>query len=331
MPVVEINSDITTNQVWTANNAYHITAENVNVRALLVIEPGTTVAMSYLSGLIVNNGGTLIARGLPGKPIIFTPDYLYFQYPYCVGYYWQALIFIGPQYYCPLYVESTASTATTIQHCLVEGALGGIVTNNIRLTNPIENNYVCGNGYGIYEIGPHLTDIVNNLCFSNDEAGIEVYLASDPNDMPDQNNVLKIEHNTCDFFQYAGITIHGVTDPNRSPFVNLTNNIISNISWYGLNLVDGYINAAVSNTGYYGNFQNKNWAFDEENPVTAALYPFEPEITINSVFAGGPLAHHYLAANSEFVNAGEKWAEHTPFVGKGELAVGIEVLEGGRA
>ncbi len=61
------------------------------------------------------------------------------------------------------------------------------------------------------------------------------------------------------------------------------------------------INAAVSNTGYYGNFQNKNWPFDEESPVGATMYPFEPEITINSIFEGGPLAHHYLAANSEFV------------------------------
>ena len=58
--VINISSDITTNQVWTANNIYHITA-NVNVRALLVIEPGTIVAFAADKVMFVNNGGTLIS------------------------------------------------------------------------------------------------------------------------------------------------------------------------------------------------------------------------------------------------------------------------------
>lgn len=48
---IEITSDITTNQIWTADNTYHI-ANDINVQALLVIEPGTVskVCAGYDTG-----------------------------------------------------------------------------------------------------------------------------------------------------------------------------------------------------------------------------------------------------------------------------------------
>jgi len=88
--IIDINSDITTNQLWTANNIYYVT-DYVNVKALLVIEPGTMVIFGYECGLFVNNGGTLISKGTPDKPIIYTCDFLYFEYPEYIGYYWQYL------------------------------------------------------------------------------------------------------------------------------------------------------------------------------------------------------------------------------------------------
>lgn len=308
--VIEINSDITTNTVWNANNVYYITdANGVDVQALLVIEPNTTVIFGYQCGLFVNNGGTLIAKGTSDKPIIFTPDWMYYDYPDYIGYYWQVLESEGPYYYSPIYIQDTASPATTVRYCMIEGAVGGIVTNNIRLTNPIENNYLFGNIYGIYEFGPKLTDIRNNLCFYQDQAAIEVWLCPDPNVPPDTENLFTIEQNTCDSYQYCGITVHGVSDANEAPTVYLLNNIVSSNYWYGLNLVDGYMQMIVVNTGYYNNGQNKNWEFDEYNPVVAQSNPYYPYI------GEKPFWHHHLAEGSDFIDAGLQYIEQTKFIG----------------
>ena len=306
--IIEINSDITTNQVWDANDVYYITAETVNVQALLVIEPGTTVIFGYQCGMFVNNGGTLISKGTPNEPIIYAPDYMYFSSPDYIGYYWQALASDGSYYYSPLHIQETASPATTIRYCMIEGAVAGIVSENIRLVQPIENNYLFGNVYGIFESGPKLTDIRNNLCFYNDEAGIEAYLA-DANGIADTDNIFTIEQNTCDSYQYCGITVHGVAEPNEVPTVHLLNNIVSSSYWYGLNLVDGYMQMLVVNTGYYDNGQNKNWEFDEYNPVVAQSNPYYPYI------GEKPYWHHHLAEGSDFIDAGSQYIEQTKLIG----------------
>jgi hypothetical protein len=89
IPVIEINSDITVNQVWNNKTVYHVTA--VSLKASLVIEPGTTVINGPNGGLFVEDGGTLIAQGTPDKPIIFTPDVVWDQCPDSIGYYWQII------------------------------------------------------------------------------------------------------------------------------------------------------------------------------------------------------------------------------------------------
>jgi hypothetical protein len=308
--IIEINSDITTNQVWDANNVYYITDVNgVDVQALLVIEPGTTIIMGYECGLFVNNGGTLIAKGTPDKPIIFTPDYMYYDNPDYIGYYWQVLADDGPYYYSPIYIQDTASPATTVRYCMIEGAVGGIITDNIRLDNAIENNYLFGNAWGVYEFGPKLTDIRNNLCYYNDYAGIEVYLLPDPNKLPDTENPFTIEQNTCDSYQYCGITIHGVPDPNNAPTVYLFNNIVSSSDWYGLNLVDGYMQMVVVSTGYYNNYYDKNWDFDEYNPVCTETNPYSPYMGEKAY------QHHFLADDSAFIDAGSQYIEQTKLIG----------------
>ncbi len=153
-----------------------------------------------------------------------------------------------------------------------------------------------------------LTDIRNNLCFFNDEAGIEAYL-SDPNGMVDAENIFTIEQNTCDAYQYCGITVHGAAEPNEVPTVQLLNNIVSGSYWYGLNLVDGARQVLAANTGYYGNYYNKNWEFDEYNPVYAETNPYYPYIGAKSY------QHHYLADDSAFVDAGTQYIEQTTLIG----------------
>lgn len=321
IPAVEIYSDITVNQVWTADKAYYITSnpsdpniQTINVQALLVIEPGTTVIYGANACLAVNNGGTLIANGTPDKPIFFTPDYLYYLYPDSIGYYWLSIFTESVYYQCPIYVESTASTATTIRYCMMEGAVSGVVIQNIRLANPIENNYFVGNGWGVFEQGPRLTDISNNLFFCNSRDGIEVFFIPDPNTTADMSHSLNITGNTCDYNQFVGITVHGVQDPNNIPTVNLTNNIVTYHGGYGLNLVDYYMDARVENTGYCGNVNNTNWDFEQSNPIVTDVYPYTPIVAFGP-FEGGPLAHHYLASDSVFVNGGTELAVNTPFIG----------------
>jgi hypothetical protein len=304
--IIEIDSDITTNQIWTSDNNYYITAETVNVQALLVIEPNTLVIFGYNCAMLVNNGGTLSSRGTPDKPIIYTCDGLYFYYPERLGYYW--FYYSGAYYYyCPIYIEETASPATTITYSFIEGATVGITTENIRLDNPIENNYLFGNRYGILEYGSKLTDIRNNLCFFSDYSGIEVYL-SDASNVSDANSIITIENNTCDAYQYCGITVHGAADANEIPTVNLLNNIVSESYWYGLNIGGGPMWLLIANTGYFDNWANKNIEeIEEYNPVEANDFPY--------TFGERFYEMHYLVQDCNFIDAGVEYIEQTPLIG----------------
>jgi hypothetical protein len=305
--IIEINSDITTNQLWTANNIYYVT-NDVNVQALLVIEPGTLVLFGYGCGLFVNNGGTLISRGTPDKPIIYTCDFMYFT-DKDIGYYWTYFYYgyEDPYYLSPIYIEETASPATTVTYSFIEGAAVAIATVNITLDHPIENNYLFGNINGISEYGTKHTDIKNNLCYFSDYSGIEVYLA-DVNGTGDANSHILIQNNTCDSWQQYGITVHGVADSNDAGRVMLINNIVSYANPYGLNLVDGYMNAMVLNTGYCGNTANKNWEFEEINPVETSELPY----------VDGPfyLDTCYLNQSCPFINAGVAYIDETPLIGR---------------
>ncbi len=229
--VIEINSDITSNTIWTADNAYHI-IEDINVNALLVIEPDTIIGFAADKSLSVNNGGTLISAGEPNKPIIYTSD------SNTPGF---------ADYYCPIYIEETASVSTKVTYSCIEYAYVGIIVLNNRLEHKIENNMLFNNVYGIVEQGIEHTDICNNLIFQSYYSGIEVFLES-MSGQADANSHILIENNTCDYYQDYGITIHGVPDANDAGLVVLSNNIVSESLLYGLNLVDGYMYASVLHT-----------------------------------------------------------------------------------
>lgn len=308
-PVIDIDYDITTNQVWTADKVYRLCDPNgVNVQALLVIEPGTTVIIAYQCAMFINNGGCLIAEGTPNAPITFTPDYLYLEYPEAVGHYWSVFQMWGYYYYTPIRIESTASPATTVRHCMIEGAFQGIVTENIRLDNPIEHNILSGNTWGIFEDGPKLTDIRNNLIHYSQVAAIDVLFCPDPNAVSDTATPFIIEQNTCDMWQYRGIALYGVSDPNNAFTVYILNNIVSN-SWQDGIYINDWVKLLVVNTGYFNNRNNKNEPFPEYNPIFAATSPYRPEQGISRFH------HHYLNEDSVFVNAGTEYIEQTSLVG----------------
>jgi len=290
--VIYVSSDITTNQIWTADNIYYVTT-NVQVQALLVIEPDTTVVFDYYGALIVNNGGTLLSVGRPDQPIIYTA-----ADPYGWG-----------DYEYAIYVQETASPATKIVYSYIECAFIAIRTDNIRLDNPIENNILFYNNCGILEYGTQHTDIINNLIafgfnWNYYSYAIKVYMESQTGG--DAESVVLIQNNTCDDFDY-GVTIHGTDIQADAGTVLLKNNIVSGSYEVGLNLVDDYMLAIVANNGYYNNAANKNWVFDEYDPVQATTLPY----MAGTLWYEG----YHLSQTSPFVNAGAEYIEQTRLIG----------------
>jgi len=289
--VITISSNITTNQIWTSGNTYHVVTD-VNVRALLVIEPGTVVEFAADKVMFVNNGGTLISVGTPNDPVVYTSD------SGTPGY---------ADYYCPMYIEETASANTKIMYSYVEYAYVGLLILNNELETDIKNNYFYNNVYGIVEYGTKHTHIRNNLVVASYYSGIEVFLG-DPSGQGSADSLISIEDNTCDYYQDNGITVHGVEDVNEAGVVVLANNIVSGSYQYGLALVDDYMYAIVTNTGYFDNANNKNWAFDEDNPAFETVLPYE--------MGTGILPVCYLRQDCNFINTGSFLIEQTPLIGQ---------------
>lgn len=257
-----------------------------------MIEAGAIVEFAADKAMFVNNGGTLISAGRPGNPVVYTSDSAEPNYA---------------DYYCPIYIESNASSNTKIMYSHVEYAYVGLMVVDNELDMDICDNYFYNNVYGIVEFGPSHTDIRNNLVFESYYSGIEVFLG-DPNGQGSAESEISIENNTCDYYQDNGITIHGVADGNDAGLVVLTNNIVSGSYVYGVALVDGYMYTIVTNTGYYDNASNKNWAFDEDYPAFESALPYE---------AGtGWMPVCYLRQDCNFINAGYEYIEETRLIGK---------------
>jgi hypothetical protein len=291
--VIDISSNITSNTIWTSNNTYHILNPIEVNGAMLVIEPGTTVtfAAGTDAGIKVLNGGTLISRGTPDNPILFTSDS---PSPWMDDYYYAA------------YIDETASTATQITYSIVEWAYSGIALFNIDLDTNIENNYLMACVWGIVEYGPKHTDIINNLCFGSEYCGIYVSMKSLYGEA-DANSHILIQNNTCDYYQERGITVYGADDFDYAGLVELKNNIVSGSSEYGISLWDClYITAA--NNGYYNNYVNKNEDFPEYDPVEAVSNPY--------IEGPGGLDYCYLNQNCPFIDGGLEYIEETALIGK---------------
>jgi hypothetical protein len=157
------------------------------------------------------------------------------------------------------------------------------------------------------EFGTKHTNIVNNLCFATYYRAIEVFLAS-MSGAADANSFIAIQNNTCDYYHDEGIVVHGVADLDDAGVVLLANNIVSGSYQYGLALVDNYMYATVTNTGYFDNANNKNWAFDEDNPVFETVLPYETGTRTLPVC--------YLRQDCNFINTGSFFIEQTELISK---------------
>ena len=301
--IVEVTSDITTNTLWTADNVYHVLNPIDVNNALLVIEPGTmvTFAVGTDAGIQIINGGALISRGTPSNEIVYTSDAAYPNYE---------------DYYCPIYITETASLATQVKYSIVEWAYAGVVVLNRKLENNISDNYFVNCVFGIVEYGLDHTNITNNLFYSSGYGAIEVYLESITGGASSESSIF-IQNNTCDYSpQWDGISVYGVPDVNDAGFVFLANNIVSNNGRYGLVLANGYMYANVYNTGYYNNYTNKNWEFDEDSPVILGTDPYE-------VGESGYAPICYINQQCSLVDGGFNYIQQTSMIGKTTATTGV--------
>ena len=282
--LVEVNSDITANVIWTADNVYHVTAD-VNVQALLVIEPGTTVTYSVNGCLLVNSGGVILARGTPANPIVFTSD---------------AASPSWGDYYCPVVIEPTASVSSTVSFCVIEFAYVGLITQDIRLDEPLHDNFIYYPCFGIGQTGTDLTDVLNNQIVTAYYCGMDIDLKSTTSaESPD--TTIAIRNNTIDNPRYDGIVVHGAAYPENAGAVELVNNLVSrSYAGYGVALVDGSMAAVALCTGYYANAANNNFdqitGFQEYYPQIVLEDPYDP--------GAGPLEGYFLDRYSPLVDTG---------------------------
>lgn len=315
---IEINTDINTPTIWTSNNIYWV-RDYINIKSLLVIEPGTLVEFSGCdAGLIVCDGGCLISRG-----VTYT---LVFDLASPSSYDWF--------YFSAIYVTSTASPATKIEYNYIEYAVEGIRVDDIKLDTPIQNNVLFCNYFGIVLFGTHFTDVKNNLCIMNFYAGIDIDMKNTQG-IADGNSYVIVANNTCDEYyseefpceDYGssdnGIKIHGTADANNLGTVEIINNILADAwpneinpapSGYGLNICpveegnDKDVICYATNNGFYNNYENCDWQFPPDNN----------EIEVNDwPFVDGEYVDEccYLDQNCPFINAGFGYVEETPMIG----------------
>jgi hypothetical protein len=320
-PLVEVTGSITTNTIWHKDTWYKVIGD-VEVTALLVIEPGTVVFLAGTEwslfdprhdpqgigypacdgGLVIKDGGAIIAMGTPSEPIFFEPyddpDPENNPWPGC--------------YHSAIHFESTASAASRVAFCFVECAYAGFKLDNLRLETPIQNCLLDNCIYGIKQTGTQLTDIFNNAIYASYVDSIDVDLKNiDGSD--DAATEIVIENNTCLESLQNNITVHGVNNEANAGMVRIVNNIVMNSYYgYGLCLCDGYMKYAVACNGYYRDYEIRShlgygYTMDgtvEVGAVVAEEYPFDFRPAVQGLWNTAWWQCLCLPPNSSFVDTG---------------------------
>jgi hypothetical protein len=72
---IDVTENITTSQLWTADNVYHLkSVVYVEPGASLTIQPGTLIRGNTASALVIAKGAQIFAMGSKNKPIIMTSE-----------------------------------------------------------------------------------------------------------------------------------------------------------------------------------------------------------------------------------------------------------------
>ncbi len=233
-----------------------------------------------------------------------------------------------------------------IENNTVCGNVRGIVETGSRLTN-IHNNlcfYNQASGIEIYLENRRNdrdrdiyfdADITNNTCDSSQYNGIAIHGVNDPNKSP----VVRLRNNiVSNNSQYGLYLVDGlileashtgyygngtngnrIFDKENSVFVREGDPIFDcdeNGKFVRIKKPD-FVHERHSTFVY----EKDAVYIYEENPVIANQNPFASGITSNG-FPNGSLCRHYLVPDCPFVNAGDDWAEHTPYRGMSTNADG---------
>lgn len=212
-------------EVWEENVYLH---GRVYVDGVLLIRPGVIVYNSYDGGIVVNEGGRIIAVGNPNNYIFFVPAS--FSFPFAD--YEFAIKILGP-------------SQSRIEYCFFDGAQRGLwIEQGIE---ELYNNifYYCFSGIHI-EFARQATNIFNNKIIDSYFAGIHVefYDPNGPNTFDPIS--VDISNNTIvgswfgNFGQEYGIYVSGTREAN-SGHISIYNNIIVGSYDHAIGQYDGYM------------------------------------------------------------------------------------------
>jgi hypothetical protein len=302
----EPNTVLTENTIWSQDVV--LSGQLYVEGCQLVIMPGVTVwnASDTSGGIIVRNGGAIVANGSNERRIIFRPLLPWSQqhgYPFAIK------------------MESTASTSSSISYCYILVAQNGLWIDNCRLEKPITQVHIewCGNG--IYQEGPKLTDLYNNEIINALWSGIEIWLMQpdDPNNTSSADTYISMEHNSIIGWwqdgiqgQDCGITIHGSPQESTAGFVAMADNLIAGSFWFAIFRPDGWVvTPGRYNHGYYNNY-----GIDLEEYYTGIPWgEINPKYADSCPFYNGYYTWPYLLdPSSNFVDGGAMTVEETGYL-----------------
>jgi hypothetical protein len=317
-PNTALPAEITSVFVCKSNQIY-IATDNIVVHSggVLICEPNSTIQWAYGTGLYIDPNGFLFSRGSPEQMVKFTADT-----PEAEMGYWTGIHINGGNEY---------SSPSQILYTHITAAETGIYLNDISLSEAISYNHIEYCYWGVLTRGPRQTKIANNVIyycgtyifeggwFEPIGAGIEAYHAGYEG-MEDPNSVIKIEFNTC-LENMFGIFVHGTSSESTAGITSLNHNICASSILYNIVLADGWMQILALNNGYYlsyGNSENKNWDFPEQNPTydpNDLTYPFEE--------GQEGLQRFCLKKQSVFVDKGQLFVEQTPYIGTSTMLDGV--------
>ncbi|MDD5327753.1 MAG: right-handed parallel beta-helix repeat-containing protein [Phycisphaerae bacterium] len=293
---------INTNTVWDCD--VHLNGKVYVEGAMLIIKPDVTVRNCAYGGIIVRNAGVINAVGTPDSMVSFVSDAQSYH----------------DDYEFAIKIEGSASSMCKINYCYMLCAEKGIWIRNNRLDEPIMDNEIEWCYEGIYQEGPELTDVFNNLLIDCYYIGIEIYMA-DANGNASSETIIAIEHNTVvgSFYgglgQDCGIGVHGVADSNEVGTAFMANNLIAGSYYYAIIQGGGWVAEGERyNHGYYANsaIENPGNPFDDVNSQMLTEDPF---------VYGYAQYPFFLEQDCALIDAGSKYIDETHSTGSGQASL----------
>lgn len=158
--------NISVDETWFARDNPHIVTCDIDVKAILTIEPGVVVKFHVGTNIDVgfSDPGAIIANGTASSPITFTSNV---SYPSPGD--WDGINF----------GDKTMDAVTSLNNCLIEYAAGGSTDANIYCSeaNPTITNCTIrhSSGYGVKSYQGGFTQFTGNTITQNGLYPVHIY------------------------------------------------------------------------------------------------------------------------------------------------------------